>query len=195
MPKFKTTDASDLPRTNAQTNQKPRPKHQQTQQKETAIAKVHVPNKTLKKKGCCLDTKSPVQKSFRVSLLREAKNTTKARRRKALKENAVGKKCKKKQQCAIYRGTGPRKAKRPNKLSLKRHAAWEYPESAARHKSLFWLPHPHSPRGPVRRRDLFKFQKASYFLTRPFFGQNRQVKKGGNVGTPPSGKHVARTSQ
>ena len=89
------------------------------------------------------------------------------------------KKCKKKEQCAIYRGTGPRKAKCPNKLSLKRHVAWEYPESAARHKGLFWLPHPHSPRGPVRRRDLFSFfKKASYFLTRPFFGKIGKLKRG-----------------
>ena len=79
--------------------------------------------------------------------------------------------------------------------SLKRHIAWGYTGSAARHKGLFWLPHPHSPRGPVRRRDLFNFQKSQLFLTRPFFGQNRQVKKGGNVGTPPSGKHVAHISQ
>ena len=61
------------------------------------VTKRYVPNKAPKKKNdyCldtkspaaneCRDTKSPVQKSFRVSLLREAKDTTKARRRKTLR--------------------------------------------------------------------------------------------------------------
>ena len=141
--------------------------------KGTPIAIVHVPNEALKKKGCYLDTKSPAANKCRNTKTPAGKTLgffTQKKQREAQKEEerlskeCSRKKCKKKQQCAIYRGTGPRKAKRPNKLSLKRNVAWEYPESAARHKGLFWLPHPHSPRGPVRRRDLFNFQKPVIFL-------------------------------
>ena len=42
-----------------------------------------------------------------------------------------------KAQYAIYKGTAPRKTKRPTTPSLKRHAAWEYLESATHHKCLF----------------------------------------------------------
>ena len=91
-----------------------------------------------------------------------------------------------KAQYAIYRGTAPRKAKRTATPSLKRHAAWEYPESAAHHKCLF------GSRTPTRHvaqpdKKSTSVSKTNYFLTRPFLlRQNRQVKKGGIVGTPPS---------
>ena len=91
-----------------------------------------------------------------------------------------------KAQSAIYRGTAPRKAKRPTTPSLKRHAAWECPESAAHHKCLF------GSRTPIRHvaqpdKKSTSVSKTNYFLTCPFFlRQNRQVKKGGIVGTPPS---------
>ena len=70
--------------------------------------------------------------------------------------------------------------------SLKRHTAWEYPESAAHHKCLF------GSRTPTRHvaqpdKKSISVSKNQLFLTRPFLlGQNRQVKKGGIVGTPPS---------
>ena len=80
--------------------------------------------------------------------------------------------------------------------SLKRHAAWEYPESAAHHKCLFGFRTPtHHVAQPDKRS--IRFQKTNYFLTRPFLlRQNRQVKKGGIVGTPPSetrGTHLTVT--
>ena len=61
-----------------------------------AVAKRYVPNKTPKKKnGYCLDTKSPAANKIAIQkhrykralevCLREAKDATKARRRKALK--------------------------------------------------------------------------------------------------------------
>ena len=83
-------------------------------------------------------------------------------------------------QYAIYRGTAPRKTKRTAAPSLKRHAASEYPESAAHHKCLFWLPHLRSPRGPTKQKDDFSFKKTNYFLTRPFFRSSKigKLKKG-----------------
>ena len=79
--------------------------------------------KALKKKGCCLDakpptanncrnTKSPVQKTFEFFSQR-SKERNKSKKKKDSQENAVEKR-KKKVQYAIYRGTNPRKAKRPN---------------------------------------------------------------------------------
>ena len=50
---------------------------------------------------------------------------------------------------------------------------------------------------PNQTKSRFRFQKNQLFLTRPFLlGQNRQVKKGGIVGTPPSetrGTHLTVT--
>ena len=101
-----------------------------------------------------------------------------------------------KAQYAIYRGTAPRKAKRPTTPSLKRHAAWEYPDSVAHHKCLFGSRTPTRHMAQPDKRSI-RFQKTNYFLTRPFLlGQNRQVKKGGIVGTPPSetrGTHLTVT--
>ena len=70
--------------------------------------------------------------------------------------------------------------------SLKRHTAWEYPESAAHHKCLFGSRTPtHHVAQPDKKS--ISVSKNQLFLTRPFLlGQNRQVKKGGIVGTPPS---------
>ena len=116
--------------------------------------------------------------------LRRSEGTHKVEEESNLRKNAVGKK----QQWAqyfIYRGTTPRKAKRPTTPSLKRHAAWECPESAAHHKCLF------GSRTPIRHvaqpdKKSTSVSKTNYFLTRSFLlGQNRQVKKGGIVGTPP----------
>ena len=78
-------------------------------------------------------------------------------------------------------------------LSLKRHIAWGYVGSTARHKCLFGFRTPtrHVAQSNEGTSSVFKSQ---LFLTRPFFGQNRQVKKEGNVGTPPLGKHVAHSS-
>ena len=135
--------------------------------KGTAVAKRYVPNTAPKKKnGYRPDTKSPaanqqsrdtkalVQKSFRSFFLRKAKDAGKSKKKEGSQENAV-EKIQKEVQCPIY--------SRTTMLSLKRHIAWGYTGSAARHKCLFWLPHPHSPRGQVRRMDLFNFQKPSYF--------------------------------
>ena len=47
--------------------------------------------------------------------------------------------------------------------SLKQHAAWEYLESAAHHKCIFWLLHPHSPRGPTRQKVDFGFKNQLFF--------------------------------
>ena len=88
---------------------------------------------------------------------------------KTLRKIAVGK-MQQKAQSAIYRGTAPRKAKRPATPSSKRHAAWEYPESAAHHKCLFWLPHPHSLRGPTRQKVDFGF-KNQLFFNPPIFSK------------------------
>ena len=98
-------DASDLPKTNAQTNQKPSPNEPTNATKGTTIARVHVPNEALKEKDCCLDakspaanecrnTKSPVQKNFRVSFLRKSKGRNKSKKKKGSQENAVGKNAK-----------------------------------------------------------------------------------------------------
>ena len=47
--------------------------------------------------------------------------------------------------------------------------------------------HPRSPRGRISAKSSHSLKKPIIFLTRPFLlGQNRQVKKGGIVGTPPS---------
>ena len=99
---------------------------------------MNVPNKALRKKDCCRDTKSPAQKNFRKFLSEKQRKAQEEEEvtTKDSQANAVGKK----QQCAqnaIYRETSPRKAKRPTTPSLKRHVAWEYPESAAHHKYLF----------------------------------------------------------
>ena len=80
--------------------------------------------------------------------------------------------------------------------SLKRHTAWEYPESAAHHKCLFGSRTPtHHVAQPDKKS--ISVSKNQLFLTRPFLlGQNRQVKKGGIVGTPPSetrGTHLTVT--
>ena len=95
MPTFKQQTQATCPK---QGPNKPETKFNQPTNatKGTTIARVHVPNKALKEKVCyldtkppaaneCRDTKSPVQKSFRVSFLKEAKDTTEARRRKALR--------------------------------------------------------------------------------------------------------------
>ena len=95
MPTFKQTVVSDLPKQNPNKSET-KIKEPTNATKGTTIAKVYVPNEALKEKGCCLDTKLPaanecrdtkssVQKSFRVSLLKEAKDTIEAGRRKALK--------------------------------------------------------------------------------------------------------------
>ena len=90
-----------------------------------------------------------------------------AKVRTRLKKKVISeKRSRKKQQWAqyaIYRETSPRKAKRPTTPSLKRHAAWEYPESAAHYKCLSWLPHPHSPHSPTRRKVDFGFKKPIIF--------------------------------
>ena len=196
MPEFKTTYANNLPRTNAQTNQKPRPKHQQTHQKEQQQQKYTYQMKLWRKRSLFRYKNTSSKrvsrhkitgtKAFASFFTQRSKGRNKSKKKKSSQENAV-EKIKKKVQYAIYRGTGPRKAKRPNKLSLKRHAAWKFPESAAHHKCLLWLPHPLSPRGPIRRRDLFKIQKASYFLTRPFFGKIGKLKRGAMWGPLPLG--------
>ena len=179
------TVVSDLPK---QSPNKSETKTKEPTNATKGIAIVHVPNESSEEERLlsrCKTTNSKQlsqhkiagTKNFRV-FFSEKQRTQQKQEEERLSRECSRKKCKKKQQCAIYRGTGPRKAKRPNKLSLKRHAAWEYLESAARRKSLFWLPHPHLPRGPFRRRDLFKFQKASYFLTSPFFGKIGKLKRG-----------------
>ena len=69
------------------------------------IARTYVPNKALKKKGCCLGTKSPaankvaiqkspVQKSFQSFLLRKSKGNNRSKKKKGSQENAVGKNAK-----------------------------------------------------------------------------------------------------
>ena len=108
-------------------------------------------------------------KEFSSFCTQRSKEHNKSEKKKGSQKNAVGKNAKRSNSALFIGGQALGKPKRPNKLSLTRHAAWEYPESAAHHKGLFWLPHPHSPRGPVRRIDLFKFQKASYFLNPPIF--------------------------
>ena len=127
--------------------------------------------------------------------LRKAKESAQGRRSRYSQKNAVGK-IQQKAQNAIYRGTAPRKTKRTATPSLKRHAAWEYPESAAHHKCLFGFRTPTRHVAQPDKRSI-RFQKTNYFLSRPFFlGQNRQVKKGGIVGTPPSeprGTHLTVT--
>ena len=154
------------------------------------VAKKYLPNKALKKKnGYYLgtkspaankrsrDTKTPVQKNFRSFFSEKQRAKKKPIKKKGSQENAV-EKMQKEVQCPIYSRTAPRKAKPTAMLSLKRHIAWGYTGSAARHKCLFWLPHPHSPRGPVKRRDLFNFQKPVIFNPPIFSGKIGKLKRG-----------------
>ena len=119
--------------------------------KGMTIAKRYVPNRALKKKnGYSLGIKSPATNKRGRSkfFLRKAKDAGKSKKKEGSQENAV-EKIQKEVQCPIYSRTAPRKAKPTAMLSLKRHIAWGYTRSAAHHKCLFWLPHPHSPHGPT----------------------------------------------
>ena len=146
---------------------------------------MHAPRGNLKKKGCCCKHENHRQKGSRVSLRKSRRKHRRKKKQKFSEKNAVGK-MQQKAQSAIYRGTAPRKAKRPATPSLKRHAAWEYPKSTAHHKYLFGF---RTPTRHVAQPDKksTSVSKTNYFLTRPFFlRQNRQVKNGGIVGTLPS---------
>ena len=118
MPTFKQQTQATCPK---QCPNKPETKFNQPTNatKGTTIARVHVPNKALKEKGCCLDTKSPaanecrdtkspVQKRFQV-LYSEKQRTQQKREEERLSGECSRKKCKKKVQYAIYRGIAPRK--------------------------------------------------------------------------------------
>ena len=76
-----------------------------------------------------------------------------------------------KAQYAIYRETAPRKTKRTVAPSLKRHAAWEYPESAAHHKCFFGFLTPARHVAQTNKKDDFSFKKPIIFLTRSFFAR------------------------
>ena len=81
---------------------------------------MNVSNKALRKKDCCRDTKSPAQKNFQ-NFLSEKQRKAQEEEEVTTKDsqtNAVGK-SKKKAQYAIYRGTAPRKAKRPTNAIIK----------------------------------------------------------------------------
>ena len=137
---------------------------------------MHVPNGNVEKKGCCCDTKAPVGKTLRFFHSEKVKKSIEGRRSN-LRKNAVGKK-QQWAQYAIYKGTAPRKAKRPTTPSLKRHAAWEYPESAAHHKSLF------GSRTPTRNvaqpdKKSTSVSKNQLFFNPPFFsGKIGKLKRG-----------------
>ena len=142
--------------------------------KNNKIAKVHIPNEALKEKGCCLDTKSPAAKCMSrykkhrykrafEFFTQRSKWHKRSKKKKGSQENAVGKNAKRRYSALFIGGQPLGKTKRTAMPSLKRHIAWGYTGSAARHKCLYWLPHPHSPRGQVRRIDFFNFQKPSYF--------------------------------
>ena len=174
--------------------------------KNNKIAKVHIPNEALKEKGCCLDTKSPAAKCMSrykkhrykrafEFFTQRSKGHKRSKKKKGSQENAVGKNAKRRYSALFIGGQPLEKTKRTAMPSLKRHIAWGYTGSAARHKGLFGSRTPTRHVAQSDEETSSSFKKPVIFLTRPFFGQNRQVKKGGNVGTPPSGKHVARISQ
>ena len=75
-----------------------------------------------------------------------------------------------KAQYAIYRATAPRKTKRTATPSLKRHAAWEYTETATHHKYYLLSFRPRSPRGPMGAKSNHSF-KNQLFFNPPIFAQ------------------------
>ena len=135
---------------------------QQAQQKEKQTQNARTERKSEEERLLLQNTKTTSRKVLGLHL-EKAEESTEGRRSKNSQSKRSRKNTNRRHSLLFIGGQPLGKPNAQTTPSLKRHAAWEYPESAAHHKCLFWLPHPHSPRGPTRPKVDSGFKNQLFF--------------------------------